>query len=852
MPGGPYSQAWTSGSDVVFEDNLGTTLTIAGPVAATNFSSITANESVTVTPASTLGTGGTVAIVDVAGGKTLDFAGQALSTEAGTGFIKNGAGTWSLANGNAYPGGFTLNAGTVAVGSVNALGAGGTLILNGGTLRSNGAAARNLSGKFIGGITLGGDVTLGDVTGNGPLTFSDTTNLGGGTRTFTVNSGVTHTGNITGGVGVGLIKAGPGILTLGGTNTYPGATTISSGVLTINSTASLPGFNANGAYSVASGAALAVSNAITDADITTLLGTTNFAAGSAIGFDTTTAARTYPAVLGDTAQGSLGLVKAGSNTLTLSAANTYSGGTTVSQGNDTAGITVAHPSALGSGSVLVNGRQMFAGSLSVDTGLTITNALTLQRGSGGSNRATLVLGASSNWNGNITLDNSSANGYAFIATRGTTAATASIVSGNIGFSTLGTFATNAPTLALRDAGFGKVTGSIDLSTGYLQLLNATQWEFSHASNTWGTLDISNAAAIVTVGATNTLSPGGVVNSTVGGTLQLNNQAGDTAFSQSIAGLSGNVKVGLLTGAATLTLNTSTDLTSSGEISGPVSLVKTGASVQTLTGLNTYTGNTTVNAGTLALADNAQLTFSIGAASGTNNSISGAGIVTLDGDFNIDTALTDASALTAGTWTLENVASLAGAYGTTFQVVSGATPWTAAGDVWTRTVGSKTYSFDETTGILTLTSAAGFDAWAASKGLTGGDAAFDADPDNDGLDNGLEFVLGGEPNPANPGSNSAALLPTVSQSAGILVFTFKREDLSETGVSLKFQWSTDLSFPSPANDVPVGAADSTTDTITVDVTEDAPDADTDTIVITVPAAKAVGGKVFGRLNAILTP
>ena len=39
---------------------------------------------------------------------------------------------------------------------------------------------------------------------------------------------------------------------------------------------------------------------------------------------------------------------------------------------------------------------------------------------------------------------------------------------------------------------------------------------------------------------------------------------------------------------------------------------------TLGGINTYTGNTTVNAGTLVLADNAQLRFAIGATSGTNN------------------------------------------------------------------------------------------------------------------------------------------------------------------------------------------------------------------------------------------
>ena len=123
------------------------------------------------------------------------------------------------------------------------------------------------------------------------------------------------------------------------------------------------------------------------------------------------------------------------------------------------------------------------------------------------------------------------------------------------------------------------------------------------------------------------------------------------------------------------------------------------------------------------------------------------------------------------------------------MVSGATPWTATGDVWTKTVGAKNYSFDESTGVLSMTSS-GYDSWAASKGLTGGDAAFDADPDNDGLNNGLEFVLGGEPNPANPGSNSAALLPTMAESSGDLIFTIKRKDLSAS------QYQNPCNCPTP--------------------------------------------------------
>jgi fibronectin-binding autotransporter adhesin len=1448
-PGGTYDQAWVSGSDVTFEDNLGTTLTISGPPAATNFASITANENVTVTPATTLGTGGTMAIVNVASGKTLDFAGQAIATAAGTGFIKNGPGTWVLSNGNAYPGGFTLNAGIVAVGNANSMGQGGALVINGGTIRSNGTAARNLGGKFAS-ITLGGDVTLGDVTNYGALTFSNNTSLGAASRTLTVNSTVTHSGIISGGAGVGIVKTGPGLLTLSGANTYSGATTISGGVLSITTTTALPasGFSANGAYSVASGAGLAVGNAVTDANIATILGTTNFAAGSAIGFDTTAANRAYAVVLANTGQGSLGLVKEGANTLTLSTANTYTGGTTINLGgvtvsnasalgsgavqlkggsanttltvngglsvnnaltmkrglgsrasltlgststgstwsgnitvdntnptdnnyafigaagtstatasivsgnigysvlggvgsaaspsfvlrggnfgkvtgsitldngylqlldgskwefsnasnswgmldlenagaivtvaagntlsssgvvysndggtlqlnnqagdaafsqtiaglsgnakvalltgaatltlntttdqassgaisgdislvksgaakqtltganafngsttinggtlaagvigtgnltissatldlrkggvtqvqtvnnlslssatldiglnstgldsiaaNGTAtvsgintvklhgrtepgsyflittpaalsgnfaldtsdvaltgfptsysaavsgnsyvltvtgtatpftaywrgdvnsvwnasisapnsnwatdntgaadtgqipgaltdvlfsatnatntnttlgadtsiysltfesgtatvggantlsilganlsgngvdvlsganatlntgalvstspsavqtggtltvnggglgtgpllvdgtlnantdlttgslngagsisrstagttaltvsglatstfpgsiangsgtvslnktgtspltlsgansysggttinlgGVTVTNASAIGSGAVQVNGGTA-AATLTVNGGLNMNNALTLKRGT--ASRALLVMGDSTTWSGNITVDNTNAtnNNYAYIGSGGTTTATASIVSGNIGFSVLGTApSATSPTFVLRSSNtFGKVTGSIALSTGFLQMLDTSRWEFGNTSNTWGTLDISNAGAIATVGAPNTLSSSGVVYSNVGGTLRLNDQAEATAYNQTIAGLGGNVNIGLLTGSATLTLNTTADQACSGVISGAVSLVKTGSAIQTLAGVNTYTGDTTVNGGTLILQDNAQLKFVPGA-NGVTNQLKGTGAVELSGDFNID--LSAASLTNGNSWTLVNVGSLSEAFLTAFQVVG----FTETANVHTLVDGANTWTFTEATGILSLSTGGGFDSWASSKGLAGGDAAFDADPDHDGLNNGLEFVLGGEPNPANPGSNSAALLPTVSESTGALVYTFKRKDISESGAALKFQWSADLTFPSPANDVPVGAVDSTTDTIAVDVTEDAPDADTDTIVITIPAAKATSGKLFGRLSAAQAP
>jgi autotransporter-associated beta strand protein len=227
---GPFTSAWVSGSDADFVDNGGIALALTG--ATTNFASITANESVTLTAGGTLGTGGTVASVTVASGKTLSFGSQALSTAVGTGFIKNGPGIWSL-NGSAFTGGFTLNAGTVAVGGINSMGAGGTLTINGGTIRSTTTAARDLSGKYTS-ITIGGDFTLGDSTNNGLLTFATTSvNLGAANRIITLNSAATFgtSAVISGDPGVGFTKTGSGTLTLQGANTFSGGVTILSGTV---------------------------------------------------------------------------------------------------------------------------------------------------------------------------------------------------------------------------------------------------------------------------------------------------------------------------------------------------------------------------------------------------------------------------------------------------------------------------------------------------------------------------------------------------------------------------------------------------------------------------------------------
>ncbi|MDR6635759.1 fibronectin-binding autotransporter adhesin [Phyllobacterium sp. 1468] len=136
----------------------------------------------------------------------------------GTGVLtKTGAGTLELSGANTYAGGTVVDAGTVEVSADANLGnAGGGLTFNGGTLHSTATftAARN--------------VTL---------------NAGGGT--FDTDNGTAlMLANVVVGAGA-LTKDGGGALTLTNTNTYAGGTTISAGTLQLGNGGALGSITGN-------------------------------------------------------------------------------------------------------------------------------------------------------------------------------------------------------------------------------------------------------------------------------------------------------------------------------------------------------------------------------------------------------------------------------------------------------------------------------------------------------------------------------------------------------------------------------------------------------------------------------
>ncbi len=185
------------------------------------------------------------------------------------------------------------------------------------------------------------------------------------------------------------IAANGGTFILSGNNTYTAGTTISGGTLEFAKTNSMP---SAGSVSVSSGATLAVNVGGTGewtngtsggGTLGGLIsgtggqGTANqvsWASGSVLGIDTTNASGgnfTYGGVIGSfrTGGNSVGLTKLGSNTLTLTAANTYTGGTTVN-----------------GGTLLVNG------STASGSAVTVNNSGTLLGGTGTVGGATTING----------------------------------------------------------------------------------------------------------------------------------------------------------------------------------------------------------------------------------------------------------------------------------------------------------------------------------------------------------------------------------------------------------------------------------------------------------------------------
>ena len=282
---------------------------------------------------------------------------------AGASLVKIGNGTLTLSGTNTYSGGTTINGGTLAVSADNNLGAAaGALAFGGGTLH------------FLGGpFTTNRSVTLN--TGGGtfeadPLTFS------------TLGGPISGTG--------GLTKTGAGTLALTGTNSYTGTTTVNAGALQIGSGGTTGSIVSNVVLNSSGTLFFAHSNTYTYAGIisgsgrvvqgvgrtvltgnntytggTTILpsvlqlgngGTGGSIVGSVLNFGTLAINRSDTYTFDGTIFGNGQFQQDGPGTTILTAANTYTGATTVNAG------TLIVNGSIANSPVTVNSGAMLAGT----------------------------------------------------------------------------------------------------------------------------------------------------------------------------------------------------------------------------------------------------------------------------------------------------------------------------------------------------------------------------------------------------------------------------------------------------------------------------------------------------------
>jgi autotransporter-associated beta strand protein len=606
LTGGSYS---ATGVDNVFLASL-------GGLSASTYNLITGAPGISLAnfnlQTSTIG--GFNASLSISGGNTLE-----LTLASGTGTVSD---YWNTKIGTFAASSFSQSSN--GTGAVSSLSATTPIIFSSSPLNGTGAKvaslAANQSVKSVtvndsSSVTINGAYTLtvadsSGITvtsGAGPVAIN-TSGLALGASEIWVNGSANPVAvsSVISGAGYGLTFGG-GTFVLTGSNTYSGSTTV----------------NADGVLQLGSG--------ISGSDGS--ISTANLVDNGAVIYNIFNSRSA-----GYVMSGSGSVTKSGVGILSLTGSNTYTGGTIVNGGtlaiNTDASLgDAANPLTINSGTVeaksnISSGRPVTVGSSSstilVDSGVVYTlNGII--GGSGTLNvtgQGTLSLNGSNTYSGGTNL------------TAGTTLISTNSALGtgsvNLSGGTLQTLDYNSAvipnplnvqtgTTSYIRAGFysyfgflGNITGSGTLDVAGRYNINEIHFDGDNSGFT-GNFIVSGVNVRLDTATSGSANATFTINSGAG--LELYGGAGTT---YSLGGLAGTGDVGTGNGlSGTISVGNSGNSTFAGAIKdvdplgsyttgGILSLTKVGSGTQTLTGSNTYSGPTSVTAGTLAVTSVASL------------------------------------------------------------------------------------------------------------------------------------------------------------------------------------------------------------------------------------------------------
>jgi fibronectin-binding autotransporter adhesin len=416
---------------------------------------------------------------------------------AGTGgVVKTGNGILLLTASNSYSGATDIQGGKLYLGGAGRLGSGAVTISNGANLDfatgsgQTNIVANNISGageiiqslastdtRLTGDVTSTGGLTINNGTvriGNNGTTGSysgDTVVESGAVLAFARSNAYTHGGSISGAGNVTKVNAGD--VTLTGSNSYSGATTLFEGSLVAGHANA---FGSGGNITFNGGAAdgtIRYTAASAGTDWATRFRSTN---GADIRLDT--AGNNVNLAGTIDSSNTNGLTKIGTGTLTLGGANAYGGATTVS-----------------AGSLIVNGNQSGAtGVLAVAANATLGGSGTI----GGATTINGILAPGNSaglltFNSSVTLSNSATtvmeiNGA---GTRGTDFDAIDVGSlltydGTLTLSLGTTFGNGSYSFDLFD--FGSTAGSFDT----VDLAGNYSGSLSNSAGVWGLTSVTGS------------------------------------------------------------------------------------------------------------------------------------------------------------------------------------------------------------------------------------------------------------------------------------------------------------------------------------------------------------------------